>query len=131
MRGKYMDENQRIKLEDLKQQMQEKEKRQKLQKNVLYQECLTALNTYEIIEDEDIIKELVHLASLSGKEMHKYSDVLNLNDDDQYYIVWDELTLPVVVSSGKRIKENLDDVLAVAFETYFIDCSTQTVIGVK
>ena len=126
-----MDENQRIKLEELKLQMQEKENQPKLKKNELYQECLIALNTYEIIEDEDIIKELVHLASLSGKEMHKYYDVLNLNDDDQYYIVWDELTLPVVVSSGKRIKENLDDVLAVAFETYFIDCSTQTVIGVK
>lgn len=126
-----MDENQRIKLEELKQQMQEKENQKKLKKNELYQECLTALNTYEIIEDEDVIKELVHLASLPGKEMHKYSDVLNLNDDDQYYIVWDELTLLVVVSSGKRIKENLDDVLAVAFETYFIDCSTKTVIGVK
>lgn len=126
-----MDENQRIKLEELKQQMQEKEKQQKLQKNELYQECLTALKDYKIIEDEDIIKKLVHLASLPGKEMHKYTDVLNLNDDDQYYIVWDELTLPVVVSSGKRIKENLDDVLAVAFETYFIDCSTKTVIGVN
>ena len=36
-----------------------------------------------------------------------------------------------MVSSGKSIKDNLDDVLAVAFETYFIDCLTKTVIGVR
>lgn len=126
-----MNEEQKNKLEVLKNQMQEKERQQILQKNVLYQECLIALNTYKIIEDEYVVKRMVHLASLPDIKMYTHTDVLDLEDDNQYYIVWDELTLPVVVSSGKRIRENLDDVLAVAFETYFIDCSTKTVIGVK
>ena len=57
--------------------------------------------------------------------------MIDLKDDEQYYIVWDEMTLPVVLSSGRRIKENWDDVVAVSFETYFIASSTKTVIGVK
>lgn len=126
-----MNEEKKNKLEELKIQMQEKERKKILKKNVLYQECLTALNAYTLIEDEDIIKNLVHIASLPDIEIHKHTDVLDLEDDNQYYIVWDEMTLPVVVSSGKSIKDNLDDVLAVAFETYFIDCFTKAVVGVK
>ena len=126
-----MNEEQKNKLKELKNQMTEKEKQQRLQKNVLYQECLSALNTFEIIDNEDVIKELVHLISLSREEKHSYKDVINLKDDEQYYIVWDEMTLPVVLSSGRRIKENWDDVVAVSFETYFIASSTKTVIGVK
>lgn len=126
-----MNKEQKNRLEELKIQIQEKERQQILQKNVLYQECLTALNFYTLIEDEDVIRKLVHLASLPDIEMHKCSDVLDLEDNDQYYIVWDEMMLPVVVSSGKSIKDNLDDVLAVAFETYFIDCLTKKVIGVR
>ena len=126
-----MNEEQKNKLKELKNQMTEKEKQQRLQKNVLYQECLSALNTFEIIDNEDVIKELVHLISLSREEKHPYKDVIDLKDDEQYYIVWDEMTLPVVLSSGRRIKENWDDVVAVSFETYFIASSTKTVIGVK
>ena len=126
-----MNEEQKNKLKELKNQMTEKEKQQRLQKNVLYQECLSALNTFEIIDNEDVIKELVHLISLSREEKHSYKDVIDLKDDEQYYIVWDEMTLPVVLSSGRRIKENWDDVVAVSFETYFIASSTKTVIGVK
>ena len=126
-----MNEEQKNKLKELKNQMTEKEKQQRLQKNVLYQECLSALNTFEIIDNEDVIKELVHLISLSREEKHPYKDVINLKDDEQYYIVWDEMTLPVVLSSGRRIKENWDDVVAVSFETYFIASSTKTLIGVK
>lgn len=126
-----MNEEQKIKLEELKTQMQEKDRHLNLQKNVLFQECLKALYTYTLIEDEEVINKLVHLASMQDIEMHTHTDVLDLEDDVRYYIVWDEMTLPVVVSSGKSIKENMDDVLAVAFETYFIDCSTKAVIGVK
>ena len=60
--GKYMNKEQKNRLEELKIQIQEKERQQILQKNVLYQECLTALNSYTLIEDEDVIRKLVHLA---------------------------------------------------------------------
>ncbi|MBR1506724.1 MAG: hypothetical protein IJ619_01795 [Eubacterium sp.] len=55
-----MNEDQKIKLELFKNQMLEKKKQQKLLNNVLYQECLAALSDYEIMDDEDAIKELVH-----------------------------------------------------------------------
>ena len=126
-----MNEEQKNKLKELKNQMTEKEKQQRLQKNVLYQECLEALEVYEVLENEDVVQEIIHLISLSSEEKHPYKDVINLKDDEQYYIVWDEMTLPVVLSSGRRIKENWDDVVAVSFETYFIASSTKTVIGVK
>ena len=126
-----MNEEQKNKLKELKNQMTEKEKQQRLQKNVLYQECLEALEVYEVLENEDVVQEIIHLISLPSVEKHSYKDVINLKDDEQYYIVWDEMTLPVVLSSGRRIKENWDDVVAVSFETYFIASSTKTVIGVK
>ena len=126
-----MNEEQKNKLKELKNQMTEKEKQQRLQKNVLYQECLEALEVYEVLENEDVVQEIIHLISLPSVEKHSYKDVINLKDDKQYYIVWDEMTLPVVLSSGRRIKENWDDVVAVSFETYFIASSTKTVIGVK
>ena len=126
-----MNEEQKNKLKELKNQMTEKEKQQRLQKNVLYQECLKALEVYEVLENEDVVQEIIHLISLSSEEKHSYKDVIDLNDNEQYYIVWDEMTLPVVLSSGRRIKENWDDVVAVSFETYFIASSTKTVIGVK
>lgn len=126
-----MNEEQKNKLKELKNQMTEKEKQQRLQKNVLYQECLEALEVYEVLENEDVVQEIIHLISLPSVEKHSYKDVIDLKDDEQYYIVWDEMTLPVVLSSGRRIKENWDDVVAVSFETYFIASSTKTVIGVK
>ena len=126
-----MNEEQKNKLKELKNQMTEKEKQQRLQKNVLYQECLEALEVYEVLENEDVVQEIIHLISLPSVEKHPYKDVIDLKDDEQYYIVWDEMTLPVVLSSGRRIKENWDDVVAVSFETYFIASSTKTVIGVK
>lgn len=126
-----MNEEQKNKLKELKNQMTEKEKQQRLQKNVLYQECLEALEVYEVLENEDVVQEIIHLISLPSVEKHSYKDVIDLKDDEQYYIVWDEMTLPVVLSSGRRIKENWDDVVAVSFEIYFIASSTKTVIGVK
>ena len=126
-----MNDEQRIKLEELKKHMLEKKKNQNLQNNVIFQECLTALEFYEIVENESVIKELVHLASLPNVEMYSQRDTIKLSDDERYYIVWDELTLPVVVSCGKYIKESWDDVLAVSFETYLVAESSKKTIGIK
>ncbi|SER01199.1 hypothetical protein SAMN02910369_02874 [Lachnospiraceae bacterium NE2001] len=125
-----MNTEQKNKLKQLKTQMQEKKKTQALQNNILLQECLAALGTYEIIEDESVIEELVSFASKPDAEKHSPSDIAPLIDDAQYYIVWDEATLPVVMCSGNSIKNCWDDVLAVAFETYLVDASTKDVIGI-
>ena len=54
-----------------------------------------------------------------------------MDEEERYYIVWDEATLPIVLCSGKYINECWDDVIAVAFDTYFVSKSTRKVIGVR
>lgn len=54
-----------------------------------------------------------------------------LEDDERYYIVWDEATLPVVLSTGKNIVECWDDVMAVSFDTYLVSVSTGKTIGIR
>jgi hypothetical protein len=63
--------------------------------------------------------------------MHTHDEQVVLEDAEQYYIVWDEATLPTVVCSGKRINECWNDVLAVAFDTYFVAESTGKTIGIR
>ena len=41
------------------------------------------------------------------------------------------ITLPIVLCSGKHINENWDDVMSVAFDTYFVSESTWKVIGIR
>ena len=48
-----------------------------------------------------------------------------------YSSIWDEESLPVIMSSGKSIRENWDDVMAVAFETYFVAESGEKTIGIR
>ncbi|WP_442950955.1 CDI toxin immunity protein [Paenibacillus sp. GSMTC-2017] len=38
--------------------------------------------------------------------------------DDNYYVVWDSLNLPVIEASLTRIVKYYDDVIAVAFDTW-------------
>ena len=126
-----MDKEQKQKLEDLKKESQLKMQEQKLQENELLQECLSALNFYSIINDKDEVKHLIDLVSMPYAEMHSHDDQIALDNDEQYYIVWDEATLPIVLCMGKLINECWDDVIAVAFDTYFVAESTKKVIGIR
>lgn len=126
-----MNNDQKQKLEELKRQAQVRSQKQKLQNNVLLQECFEALKDFQVIENDEEIKRLVHLASSPDAEMHSHDDNVVLEDREHYSIVWDEATLPIVICSGKVIKENWDDVMAVAFETYFVAESSGKVIGIK
>ncbi|MCR5105697.1 MAG: hypothetical protein K6B68_14785 [Eubacterium sp.] len=126
-----MDDKQKQKLEELKEQMQIKKYEQSLQNNLLLQECLTAIKLYSIIENEEEIKSLDYLVSMPGAKLYSHDDIVTLEDVEEYYIVWDEASLPVIITSGKSIKENWDDVLAVAFETYFIAKTSGKVIGIR
>lgn len=82
-----MNEEQKIKLEELKTQMQEKDRHLNLQKNVLFQECLKALYTYTLIEDEEVINKLVHLASMQDIEIYFYSDILIICSSEALFII--------------------------------------------
>ena len=126
-----MDAERKKKLELLKTQAKTNERKQNLQKNVLLQECLEALSSYSIVEDENEIEYIESLASSLDFEMYSHDDRIILDEEERYYIVWDEATLPIVLCSGKYINECWDDVMAVAFDTYFVSKSTRKVIGVR
>ena len=126
-----MDEERKKKLESLKIQAKINERKQSLQKNVLLQECLDVLSSYSIVEDENEIEYIESLASSPDFEMYSHDDRIILDEEERYYIVWDEATLPIVLCSGKYINECWDDVMAVAFDTYFVSKSTRKVIGVR
>jgi hypothetical protein len=126
-----MDSEQKKKLELLKAQAKNNEQKQNLKKNELLQECMEALSSYSIVEDKNEIKHIESLASSSDAEMHSHDDSITLDDEEQYYIVWDEAMLPIVLCSGKNINECWDDVMSVAFDTYFVAESTGKTIGIK
>ena len=126
-----MDEERKKKLELLKIQAKTNEQKQSLQKNVLLQECLEVLSSYSIVEDENEIEYIELLASSPDFEMYSHDDRIILDEEERYYIVWDEATLPIVLCSRKYINECWDDVMAVAFDTYFVSKSTRKVIGVR
>ena len=126
-----MDEERKKKLESLKIQAKTNERKQSLQKNVLLQECLEVLSSYSIVEDENEIEYIESLASSPDFEMYSHDDRIILDEEERYYIVWDEATLPIVLCLGKYINECWDDVMAVAFDTYFVSKSTRKVIGVR
>lgn len=126
-----MNEGQKKKLEYLKAQAKINERRQRLQKNVLLNECLEALSSYSIIQNENEIKHIESLVSSQNAEMYSHDDRISLDNEEKYYIVWDEITLPIVLCSGKYINECWDDVMAVAFDTYFVSESSRKVIGIR
>lgn len=125
-----MDKEQKQRIEELKRQAQINIQKQKLQKNVLLQECLSALNSYRFIDDNEV-KQIIDIVSMSNAEMYSHDDLIVLGDEEQYYIVWDEASLPVVLCLGKYINEFWDDVVAVAFDTYFVAESTRKVVGIR
>ena len=125
-----MDKEQKQRIEELKRQAQINIQKQKLQKNVLLQECWSALNSYRFIDDNEV-KQIIDIVSMSNAELYSHDDLIVLGDEEQYYIVWDEASLPVVLCLGKYINEFWDDVVAVAFDTYFVAESTRKVIGIR
>ncbi|MCR5011854.1 MAG: hypothetical protein K6A72_05885 [Lachnospiraceae bacterium] len=85
-----MDAEQRKKLERLKAQAHIKEQKQRLQKNVLLQECLDTLSFYLIIEDEATLP----IVMSTGKNIVECCD-------DVMEVAFD--TYLVSVSTGKTI----------------------------
>lgn len=126
-----MDENQKVKMETMKKQIQRKKLEQELLNNSLYQECLFALKDYVVIQDEIDITYLTSLVSSNDIEFHSHSEEVKLAADERYYIVWDDMSVPILESSGKCINDSWDDVMAVSFDTYFVVKATKKVIGIR
>lgn len=126
-----MDNFHKQKLESLKEQARIKAQRHMWIENELLQECLSALETYMIVDDEDLINNVIDIASKKDAKIYSHNDEVLLDDEKKYYIVWDEASLPIVSCSGARINDCRDDVMAVAFDTYFVSESMAEAIGVR
>lgn len=126
-----MDKEKKIKLEELKRRAQVNKLKHELENKELFQECLGVLKSYSIVDNEDEIKRIERLISTTDAEMHKHNDPVLLEEEAQYYIVWDEATLPIILSFGKKINEFWEDVMAVAFDTYFVSETSEKVIGIR
>ncbi len=120
-----MNNKQRKKLKILKYTNEDNIKRIQWKNNILLQECLNNLETYQIISDDAIIRQIVKIAS--GIEINRrfHSDIPMIEKNHDYYIVWDNERVPIIKCKGNDIIENWDDVLAVAFDTCFVDCESE------
>ena len=114
-----MNEEQKRKLESLKLQNQKHMKELQYKNNVLLQECLSALETYQIISDEKIVYHVLQIVDDCCREnsVQRFMFVKERN----YFVVWDNVQVPIIKCTGHDIEKNLDDIVAVAFDTYFVD----------
>lgn len=70
---------------------------------------------------------------IDWEKVGRYS-VCNLEDlhdcKDNYYIIWDEVTLPILYVNICDIIENLDDVTAVSFDTWLVSENLDVIIEI-
>lgn len=123
--GIKMNEEQRKKLIILKSANKEYIEKLQWKSNVLLQECLNNLKTYQIISDEAMVKHIVKIADSIEIKRMSHSDIPMIEKNHDYYIVWDNEQVPIIKCKGNDILENWDDVLGVAFDTCFVDCGTE------
>lgn len=105
-------------------------------RNALLQECLTALRgccTVADMDHREAVEGAVFLANTEGdwRELGSIHEDLPegwLNGD--VFILWDEATLPVLRCPAEIVLENLNDVTAVAFETYLVARSMDRIVHI-
>lgn len=95
----------------------------------LFEECLAALKTYETADkttNEKIFSQL-HLTFYGRIDLNKYTSYFTATEkelsnfaDCKCYIVYCDPTIPIIKTDFKNILANLDDVLAVASDTWII-----------
>ena len=112
--------------------------------NILFTECIEVLHGCNIIsleESENLFEQMQKNFSMTAygcinrngvKESLILTDISNIfhicNINDIYYILWDQKGVPCVSCQLSTILENIDDVLAVSFDTWLLSKNTQEVI---
>lgn len=126
-----MNEGQRNRLVELKLENQKHRKKLQWKNNALMQECLNTLGNYQIISDEDAVHSILEIANSERIERIHHSDKPMLKKNHSYYVIWDNEELPIIKCNGHDILENWIDVIAVAFDTCFVDSEDETGILVR
>ncbi|RKP44067.1 hypothetical protein D7Z26_27025 [Cohnella endophytica] len=106
----------------------------------LFDECIDALGSetriYSLEASQNIVTTMVNTFNFTrwgrldwngfayNGNLIRINELMKLefiNTNEDYQIIWDEYSLPVVESSLVKIIENFDDVIAVGFDTWIIN----------
>ena len=139
-----MNEVKKTRYEELKEKNKEKAKKLAWKNNVLLQECLEALGDYGYILNTKESKEILDLFYKSvpisqysrvdfekidsSKNIDNASELLIQSKNKEFYIIWDELNLPIVKSKLNKIINSIDDVVAVSFDTWLLSTNMNEII---
>lgn len=101
----------------------------KWKSNILLQECLAVLgnnkNIISIEQQQPILDDFNNILpqiikSNKRKKIQSIQELLPHWGKKSVYIIWDEDDLPIVQIDFKYIVDHIDDVSAVAFETWIV-----------
>lgn len=139
-----MNEELKKKYQLLKKKNEAKVKEMCWMSNRLFVECIAALKNCDIINLEETEKmfDLLRVnfpMKITGcinwdihkesKELKNVSDIYDIGcTSDEFFIVWDQKDIPCIRCDLLTILDNIDDVLAVSFDTWLLSESANEVI---
>lgn len=103
----------------------------------LFEECIAVLSEYSIIEDKELENQILsnlHLTFYGKADFSMYADSreISLNEirllSGDYYVIWSDCTIPIIKCNISDILDNIDDVLAVSFDTWLISVDMKQII---
>lgn len=62
------------------------------------------------------------------REIKSASDLIQLINNEKYYIIWGDIEMPIIKSELINILNTLDDVIAVSFDTWLLSEDKSLVI---
>lgn len=82
------------------------------------------MGEYQIISDQSDITRITDIANSANTIQVSHSAEPPIFGEHIYYIVWDNLNVPIIKCKGNDILAHWDDITAVAFDTCFVDKDT-------
>lgn len=139
-----MNEEQKNKYNYLKEKNRERNIENYWKNDILFKECLEALKEYKVLTLEESKKILNTFQekipiNISGSiDWKKFNGIVKedefsyiketLNYNDNYYLLWDREEIPCIICNLCNILKNLEDVLAVSFNTWIFSMNEKEVI---
>ena len=137
-----MNKDLKNKYEILKAKNEEKIFENNWKSNKLFMECINLLKKSMVLskeEGEALFQEVQGLVPVQNgrvdwKNMANYAKTSveeikqSSRRDKEYYILWDNYDVPCVQCSLQTIIDNIDDILAVAFDTWILSESKDEII---
>ena len=129
-----MTEEQKKRLADLKENNRSFMLEQRRKQNGLLQECIASLGSHCRIVDADIERQCqraVNAIYKQGLKAHPLDEMPDAWSGKSVYLVWDEMTLPVLYCEFDAVRKAMDDVLAVNFKTWFVSEEMDQVVCIN